>query len=158
GLAPPQQVWQSDAGALDLTRTKVTVGDFNGDGYADLGLLTTEIFYIERLWVGAGGPGGLQAPTPVWQSAVGFANGDTTRIAGGDLDGDGRGAIAMFVQVDPTHGQLWVADGANDANGGPTLTPPQLSWDSGPNGWDAERTKVSAADYDGDGRSDVALL
>ncbi|MBI2703788.1 MAG: M23 family metallopeptidase [Actinobacteria bacterium] len=158
GLSAPSLVWRSDPGALDLTKTKVTVGDYNGDGYADLGLVTTGIFAIVAIWIGAGGPGGLAAPAPVWQSAVGFANGDTTRVVAGDFGGDGRGDAGLFVQVDPSRAQLWVAAGTTGGSGEPSISPPQMVWDSGAGGWDAERTKVSAADYDGDGRSDFALL
>ena len=158
GLMAPTLMWNSGAGGFDLTKAKVTVGDYNGDGFADVGLMSAEAGDQVDFLIGMGTAGGIGVPTVTWTSSASFVDGYTARVVGGDFDGDGRGDLGIFVQVDATRAQLWIATGKAGVTLEPTISPPVLVWDSGAGGWDAQRTKVSAADYDGDGRSDFALL
>jgi len=158
GLMAPRLMWNSGAGGFDLTKAKVTAGDYNGDGFADVGLLAAKTNNQIAFLIGMGTAGGIGAPTTTWTSPTGYMDGTRLRVTAGDFDGDGRGDLGIFEQVSSNWARLWSARGRSGVTGEPTIYAPETMWDSGSGGWDAERTKIAAADFDGDGRSDVALL
>jgi murein DD-endopeptidase MepM/ murein hydrolase activator NlpD len=157
GLTAPTQLNAGALATLDAGRMKVTAGDYDGDGFADLGVLYADANNETEFFIGAGTAGGVGPATKVWDSGVGWWNGANSRVIGGDFDGDGRGDLGILQQFDPTHALLLTALGAAGPNG-PTIGSLNLVWDSGAGGWNPLRTRISAGDYDGDGRDDIALL
>jgi murein DD-endopeptidase MepM/ murein hydrolase activator NlpD len=155
--APAQMTNTGPLGGLDLTRMKVTTGDYDGNGFSDLGVLYADVNNETEFFIGSGTAGGVGAPMKVWDSGAGWWNGTNSRVIGGDFDGDGRGDLGILQTYDSTHALLLTASGQSAA-GGPAIGPLTLAWDSGSGGWDPERTKISAGDFDGDGRDDIGLL
>jgi hypothetical protein len=117
----------------------IEAGDFNGDGFADLAVLSgqgitdTYVYYND-------GSDDLSAPTIV---SPGTGENSSGSLAGGDFDGDGRQDLA--VMGDRTHILLY----AQAANG--TLAPPLgIVSDLDPNA-------MMGADLDSDGKDDLIV-
>jgi stage II sporulation protein D len=112
-----------------------TVGDWNGDGYADLVVRTA----AQRLYLKRGGPtGALSAGTPL------PAGGDIRSIAGiGDADLDGHPDLAVLTKA----GNLWLVLG--DGKLGRTRTTKISS------GWQRHDWLRATGDFDRDGRPDL---
>jgi murein peptide amidase A len=70
----------------------------------------------------------------------------------GDYDGDGKSDVVMLYDYGKATSRLWIFK-----SDGTTMTP-SMAWYGGPNNIDASRTKLVSGDYDGDGKSDVAML
>jgi len=92
----PQGQWSSGAGGWTWSQSKIVSGDFNGDGYGDLGVFYGYPNGQTKLWVFyANGNGGLAAPVVDWDSGV---NGwDWSRVipTSGDFDGCGSFEVRL---------------------------------------------------------------
>ena len=100
-------------------------------------------------------------PTPtrfisskVWDSGIGFGRFDSNVIVSGDFNGDGIDDVAALSGYSVSRQAiLWVS-----LSNGTTLDAPVIWWDSGPNNWDADASKITAGDYNNDNIDDVAIL
>ncbi len=100
-------------------------------------------------------------PTPtrfisskVWDSGIGFGRFDSNVIVSGDFNGDGIDDVAALSGYSVSRQAiLWVF-----LSNGTTLDAPVIWWDSGPNNWDADASKITAGDYNNDNIDDVAIL
>jgi FG-GAP-like repeat/CHAP domain len=72
----------------------------------------------------------------------------------GDFNGDGHTDIAVFYNYPDEQTGLWVFWG----NGSGGFSGPTLAWESGTNAWDATAIKAVVADFNGDGRADIAVF
>ncbi|GLH99981.1 M23 family metallopeptidase [Phytohabitans aurantiacus] len=86
------------------------------------------------------------------QPVQGVADGQSVHLRG-DFTGDGRGDVGMLYNYGNARSALFVA-----ASTGTGFGWPQMWWDSGVGNFEAERTKVVAGDFTGDGRADAGLL
>lgn len=146
GVLESRASWIS---ATDHYYGQLSVGDVDGDGAADV--LVSR--YLSDLgWESGGGVqlflnlGGALEDTPSWE-AIGFFS---FANALGDVDGDGdldlvaTGGESYGEIPEPT--RLFLNDGAGDFGAAPAwLTEPSYSYDA------------SFADFDGNGRLDLAL-
>lgn len=163
------ELWHQDVpGVPDLAEAyehfgaAVATGDFDGDGYSDLaaGQIGTSA-YEERtvLWGGSsglhGGPG----------SVSGFSPRFGRRYASGDLDGDG---FDEFIFADPLHHDsakifeggraCWLfGDSSAPFAAGGCLTQDSPGMVDSRQLLDHFGDSVTAADFDGDGREDLAI-
>ncbi len=168
GFGQPVKVWDnagSGGPSWDWSRSKVTSGDFDGDGRGDVGVLydngqLSDGANRSALWTFTSTGSGFGGPVRVWDSAGSFSwSWERSKVTSGDFDGDGRGDVGVLYD----NGQL--SDGANRSalwtftSTGSGFGGPVRVWDSaGSFSWSWERSKVTSGDFDGDGRGDVGVL
>ena len=142
GSAPPP--------APPVSETDRARGDFNGDGFEDIGGFYDYGGGLTRLWVWYGTASGFQPPVVKWESVANGWNMAQSRFVTGDFDGDGKSDIAGFYDYGGGLARLWVWRGT--AGG---FTAPVVAWDGGPNSWNTAQSRFVTGDFDGDGRVDI---
>jgi hypothetical protein len=163
GFSDPKVVWDSQSaggGSWTWASSKLTSGDFNGDGKADVGVLydygQSAGVNHTGLWSFTSTGSAFQQPVKVWDSGTGSWDWDAGKVTSGDFDGDGRTDVAVLYDYgQATDGRsqtgLWLFRGAAG------LTMPKKVWTSDIS-WDWDRSTPTAGDYDGDGKADLAVL
>ena len=157
GYDSPVVWWDSGPNNWDWDGTKLTVGDYNGDGLADIGALygyaaqhQTRAFIFT-----SNGTNGFNTPTTWWDSGAGNWDWAGTKLTSGDYNGDGVddiGALYGYATERQSRAFIFTSNGINAFNA------PTTWWDSGPGNWDWAGTKLSSGDYNADGLSDMSAL
>jgi spore germination protein YaaH len=147
----PNLFWKSGQGGFSWDRSKLVSGDFNGDGKSDVGILYDYGSNTSGLWVFQSN-GNSFTPKLGWISAPGSFSWNNTKLTAGDYDKDGAAEFAALYDYGFSTTGIWEfkSDG--------TQFLPKLAWISGSGGFDWRRSKISSADYSGDGKADVAVL
>ncbi|MFI6476047.1 trypsin-like serine protease [Streptomyces sp. NPDC050516] len=157
----PVKAWDSGTDSWNWNASKLTAGDYNGDGKADIGVLynygqTNDGRSQTGLWTFTSTGSGISAPRKVWDSGSDSWNWDASKIASGDFDGDGKQDVAVLYNYGSENGRnrtgLWFSGGASG------LTSPNKVWDSQGDSWNWNASKLTAGDYNGDGKADIGVL
>ncbi len=156
----PTRKWFNDVTPYwgEIGRMKVFSGDFNGDGRDDVG----SFYSFASAAVGIYGwtstaTGGFEEDRRIWEVPATPYWGDPNRlrIVAGDFNGDGRGDVAGLYNY--ANGNLSILTWTAKADG--TLNAPFSSWKSTTAEWGSwDLTRLTAGDYNGDGRDDIAAL
>ena len=156
----PAVAWSGGAGAFDANRVKLTSGDFNGDTLDDIAMLYDYGSATSRLWVlhaASYSPGivAFAPPAVAWSSAAGAFDANRVQLVSGDFNGNTQADIAMLYN-NGAGARLWLfnAIGTTSDNSPSFVT--MSAWSSG--AFDASRVKMSAGDYDVDGKADIGML
>ena len=91
----PSLGWASGPGNWEWSRSKITSGDFNGDGRCDLAVLYDYGNAATALWMFSSN-GSSFAPSLWWASGPGNWEWSRSKIAAGDFNGDGRDDLGVF--------------------------------------------------------------
>ncbi|MFE9374224.1 ricin-type beta-trefoil lectin domain protein [Streptomyces sp. NPDC006711] len=159
-LLPPQGQWDSGDDSWNWNASKLTSGDFNGDGKTDIAILYN---YGQDstgnnhtgLWF-AGGATGLSTPKKIWDSSSSW-NWNASTVASGDFNGDGKSDIAVLYDYGrdadgSNHTGMWVLSGEADG-----VSAPKKVWDS-TDSWNWNASTLVAGDFNGDGKTDAEVL
>jgi hypothetical protein len=153
GFASPTLVWRSGVGNWEWERSKVMVGDFNGDGKTDVAILydypnmDTALFVLYSTW------SGFSPPSLQWRSGVGNWEWSHSKVITGDFNGDGDDDVGILYNYPNMDTALFVL-----YSNGSGISAPSLQWRSGAGNWEWSRSKVIAGDFNGDRKTDVAIL
>jgi hypothetical protein len=153
-FAAPAEWWRNPVGWAEPQRMKVIGGDFNGDGKGDIAHFYNYDGALTRLWVHTSTGTAFGAGAQVWDSGAGNWEWGRSTFVTGDFTGDGRtDIVGMYDYTSFTRMFIWPAN----ATGFGT---PTYWWDGAPAGsaFLAGRAELSAGDFDGDGRDDVAAV
>ncbi|MFD5655083.1 FG-GAP repeat domain-containing protein, partial [Streptomyces sp. NPDC127039] len=169
GFGNPLRRWDStetDVKSWNWDRSKVTSGDFNGDGKDDVGVLYDNGRQEDgasrtTLWTFTSTGGGFGNPLRRWdntETEVKSWDWNRSKVTAGDFNGDGKTDIGVLYNNGQTEDSrnksaLWTftSTGAGFVN-------PLRKWDSGSGSWNADASKLTAGDFDGDGRTDIGVL
>ncbi|MGW6836507.1 trypsin-like serine protease [Streptomyces sp. NPDC054949] len=152
------------AGSWTWERSKVTAGDFNGDGKTDIGVL-----YdlgqgggnnLTALWTFANTGGGFGNPVKVWDNddrTTGSWNWNNSKLTAGDYNGDGKTDVGILYNNGQTQDgrnqtTLWTLNSTGTGFNGPAK-----KWDSGADSWNWNTSKPGSGDFDGDGKTDIGV-
>ncbi|GAB2936916.1 hypothetical protein GCM10027280_26260 [Micromonospora polyrhachis] len=149
----PVQLWDSLANGWDVSRSRFTAGDYDGDGDDDIAGFYGYVGNQTKLFEFISNRTGFAAPVVRWDSGAGAFDLDQATFASGDIDGDSAGRDEVIAKYN--------AGGATTRLytfwPGATWTQ-QTWWTSDTGALDAAKTTLAAGDYDSDGRTDAALL
>lgn len=151
-----RQVWTSNGpGTWDAKASKQVVGDYNGDGKDDVAIMYDYKTSREaRIFVFlANNSGGLDSPVLWWSSGEGNFDASGATLTSGDYNNDGKDDIAALYDFSA---QRDVKAFVFKSNGSKFSI--QEWWHAGAGNWDASGSKLVSGDFDGDGKSDMAIF
>lgn len=147
----PTLVWTSGPGNWDWNRSKIAVTDFDKNGYDDLAILYDYGNSSTRVWVMKSN-GALVTTNIAWSSGQGNWDWNRSCLVAGDFTGDANGDVGVLYRYDNSAVGLWFLES------NATTVTPDLAWSSGQGNWDWSRSKITAGNFTGDSRDDVAIL
>ncbi|GAA1231160.1 hypothetical protein GCM10009665_21900 [Kitasatospora nipponensis] len=145
------------AGNWDWNSLKLVAGDFNGDGRSDLAMMYHHGDNSFAMYTGlADGNGLIQAFTGSY-TVPASANWDwnSIQLLAGDFNGSGRSGVAMAYRH--SNGQIGFYTSLTDTAG--NFGAYNVGYTVPVNGnWDFASMKLISGDFNGDGRSDLAMM
>lgn len=135
-----------------VRKMKFAMGDFNGDGRDDLGVLYGYDDHVTLMSFLARPDGGFDEPVRGWES-TGWTFGRASMYAG-DFDGDGLDEFAAWYDYQDGHDAVISFDLGADGTFGNRREIANLPIGA----YDRNFMKIVSGDYNGDGRDDLAAL
>ncbi len=146
---------------LDLSSPmRSAVGDFDGNGAADLALFVDQASDRQDMWILDGGPSGLQAPRLSLRGTQDdFLVQVIRQAVGGDFDADGCDDILVAYDYPGPDHQTWLLLSSECSGFAPTPPSQAQTWYDGPTSeLDMEQIlHTDAADIDSDGLTDLIV-
>ncbi|MCA6095924.1 trypsin-like serine protease, partial [Streptomyces sp. SCA3-4] len=150
-------------------RYVTTTGDFDGDGKADVAMLTDYGLSKDgksqaALWVHTANGEGFKEPRVVWETGAGTLDSwrwDGSKLTSGDFNGDKKTDLAVLYSYGKSSDGVSKTGLWTFTSNGKGFEAPQKVWESGSGAWKSwnwESSKVTAGDFNGDGKADLAVL
>ncbi|MET9631053.1 VCBS repeat-containing protein [Lentzea sp. NPDC006480] len=121
--------------------------DYTGDGRADVTFMERNDFGRYTMWNVTARDGGFHSGTQVFDPGISSGPEQWGPHVRGDFDGDGRSDVIMFQRNGANTRMLLMLSDGNRLNAPPIPWTGELPLDS---------TRLTAGDFDGDGKTDVA--
>ncbi|WP_329421267.1 FG-GAP-like repeat-containing protein [Streptomyces sp. NBC_01693] len=157
GFAAPKNVW-STPGGFTWASSKLTSGDFDGDGKDDVAVFydsgSSDTGAVSSLYTFTSTGTGFKAPRKTWTTTGGF-NWDVSKVTSGDYNGDGKDDVAVFYDNGSSDtGRVsslytFTSNGTDFTARKSWTTPGGFTWSAG---------QVTSGDYNKDGKDDIAIL
>jgi hypothetical protein len=151
GATQPYGAWFAPRGNFWPSVTKVTSGDFNGDGRNDFLAMYDYGRGEAGLFVWPGGPGGV-GDYQAWWTPPGNFEVPHAKLASGDFNNDGYDDVLALYDYGNAEAGLWIFPGGTGGTNGVGL------WFSPPGHFNAAATKIAAGDFNLDGVDDLVAL
>ncbi|MGC0421662.1 FG-GAP-like repeat-containing protein [Embleya sp. AB8] len=147
--------WQSPPGTWNANSAKYAVGDYNGDGRADIAALYGWSDGSVTLHTLLAQPDGtLAAPVQSWRAAPGTWDWNKVQLTSGDYNGDHHAEVGAMYDLGAGVTEFRVFPTGSDGR----FTNPTTAWRSAPGTWDTTYAYPVTGDYNGDGRDDIAAM
>ncbi|MFJ2433567.1 FG-GAP-like repeat-containing protein [Streptomyces anulatus] len=159
GFSSPKQTWTTPGG-FTWSKSKVTSGDYNGDGKDDVAVFydsgSSDTGQVSSLYTFNSTGTGFANPRKTWTTTGGFTWA-AGQVTSGDYDKDGKDDIAVYYNGGKSADGKFVSSLYTFSSNGTAFDNPRKTWtSSGSFNWNA--SKLTSGDYSGDGRDDIAVL
>ncbi|MFI1975202.1 FG-GAP-like repeat-containing protein [Streptomyces wedmorensis] len=165
----PSKKWDNVStsfGSWNWDRSKMVAGDFSGDGKTDIGVLydngqQTDGTNVTALWTLTSTGTDFTNPSKKWDNvstSFGSWNWDRSKVTTGDFNGDGKADVGILYDNGQTEDSRNVSALWTLTSTGTDFTNPSKKWDSGADSWNTKTSKLTAGDFNGDGKTDIGVL
>ncbi|MFF5928970.1 glycoside hydrolase domain-containing protein [Streptomyces hydrogenans] len=155
GFSDPVKSWTTAPGNWWPENVQLASGDFDGNGRDDVAAFYGYSDGRAALYTfSSDASGGFGTPLRSWNVPENYWWGENVKLASGDFDGNGRDDVAAFYGYSDGRAALYTFKSRTDGG----FADPVRSWNVPENYWWGENVKLTAADYDGNGRADVAAM
>ncbi|MFH8473362.1 FG-GAP-like repeat-containing protein [Streptomyces sp. NPDC018000] len=160
GFDNPRKTWTS-SGSFNWNASKVTSGDYSGDGRDDVAVLydagtSADGKRVTSLFTFASNGTGFDDPRKTWTSSGSF-NWNASKVTSGDYSGDGKDDVAVLYDRGTAADGKFVTSLFTFTSNGTDLAAPREVWTStGSFNWDA--SGLTSGDYNKDGKHDIGVL
>ncbi|MFJ7082049.1 FG-GAP-like repeat-containing protein [Streptomyces griseus] len=158
GFGEPKRVW-STPGGFTWSKSRLTSGDYTGDGKDDLAVLydsgSPDTGNITSLYTFTSTGTGFSAPKQTWTTPGGFTW-SKSKVTSGDYNGDGKDDVAVFYDSGSS-GTGRVSSLYTFTSTGTGFADPRKTWTT-PGGFTWAAGQVTSGDYNKDGKDDIAVL
>ncbi|WP_323182619.1 transglycosylase family protein [Streptomyces sp. NBC_00094] len=155
GFAAPVKSWTTAPGNWWPENVKLASGDFDGNGRDDVAAFYGYSDGAAALYTFASDASGLfGTPLRSWNVPENYWWGENVKLASGDFDGNGRDDVGAFYGYEDGRAALFTFKSRTDGG----FADPVKSWNVPENYWWGKNVKLTAGDYDGNGRADVAAM
>ncbi|MFC9627626.1 trypsin-like serine protease [Streptomyces sp. NPDC056930] len=160
GFAAPKKVWAS-TGSFSGAASKLTSGDYNGDGKDDLAVFynsgqAADGKFVSTLFTFTSSGSGFNAPKKTWASTGSF-NWSKSKLSSGDYNGDGKDDVSVFYDSGNAADGRFVSTLFTFTSTGTAFSNPTTAWTSS-GSFDWSKSKPVSGDYNGDGKDDLATF
>ncbi|MFE5912902.1 FG-GAP-like repeat-containing protein [Streptomyces wedmorensis] len=165
----PSKKWDNvstNFGSWNWDRSKMVSGDFSGDGKTDIGVLydngqQADGKNVTALWTMTSTGTDFTNPSKKWDNVstgTGSWNWDRSKVTTGDFNGDGKADVGILYDNGQTEDSRNVSALWTLTSTGTDFTNPSKKWDSGADSWNTKTSKLTAGDFNGDGKTDIGVL
>lgn len=150
----PVSVWNSGAGNWDWNSMQAVAGDFRGNGKDQIAVLYAYPDSLTKIFLFADkGSGHFSGPTSAWTSGRGKWNGDSTKLAAGDVNRDGKDDLIAMYDYGGSNTSVFIF-----FSDGKKFRSPKSEWNSGAGKWSWSQSKLFSGDFNGDRRGDLGVF